>query len=67
MTAAETRSSILLSGEARSLLISSPALLSGRGHDRLLRIGRTVADLDGAERVEAVHLAEAITLRGGDR
>ena len=65
MSAAQTRSSVLVSADARSLLISAPAPVSGRGHDRVLRIARTIADLDGAERVETAHLAEAITLRGG--
>jgi magnesium chelatase family protein len=38
--------------------------LTGRGHDRLLRVARTIADLEGAERVAARHLAEALQFRG---
>ena len=38
--------------------------LSGRGHDRLLRVARTIADLEGASAVSAAHLAEALQLRG---
>jgi len=34
-----------------------------RAHDRLLRVARTIADLAGAERVAAEHLAEAIGYR----
>jgi|HigsolmetaAR201D_1030396.scaffolds.fasta_scaffold01832_2 magnesium chelatase family protein len=37
--------------------------LSPRGHDRVLRVARTIADLDGAERVGAAHLLEALALR----
>ena len=37
--------------------------LTGRSHDRILRMARTIADLDGAEHIEANHLAEAIQYR----
>ena len=37
--------------------------LSARAHDRLLRVARTIADLAGADRVAADHLAEAIGYR----
>ena len=37
--------------------------LSARGYDRVLRVGRTVADLSGAARIEAEHLAEALQYR----
>lgn len=37
--------------------------LSGRGHDRVLKVARTIADLDGAAKVDAMHLAEALSLR----
>jgi magnesium chelatase family protein len=37
--------------------------LSARGYHRVLRVARTLADLDGAERVSRVHLAEALSYR----
>jgi len=40
------------------------ALLTARGADRVRRVARTIADLEGVERVEESHMAEAIGLRG---
>jgi len=37
--------------------------LSARGYHRVLRVARTLADLDGAEKVGRVHIAEALSYR----
>ena len=37
--------------------------LSARGYHRVLKVARTLADLDGAEKVGRVHLAEALSYR----
>ena len=37
--------------------------LSARGYHRVLRVARTLADLDGIDKVGRVHLAEALSYR----
>lgn len=41
--------------------------LSARAYTRILRISRTIADLDGVEQISVIHLAEAINCRVLDR
>jgi len=54
--------------EARKWLVGAADCLhlSARGYARVLRVARTIADLDGAERVDREAVAEALRFRGAD-
>jgi magnesium chelatase family protein len=68
MTPAEARE-CQVSPEAAALLaeLYSRRRLSGRAHDRVLRLAQTVADLGGAETIDSEQMAQALQLRRRDR
>jgi magnesium chelatase family protein len=51
--------------EARALLtkVAERFHLSARGYHRVIRVARTIADLDGAQSVRKPHIAEAVSFR----
>jgi len=59
----------LLDRNARALLVTAAERLrlSARGYHRVLRVARTIADLDGSESVAGDHLAEALRYRPASR
>ena len=65
MGARELRDCCALDPEGEALMRAAfdAMQLSARSHDRILRVARTIADLEGAERIESQHLAEAIQYR----
>jgi magnesium chelatase family protein len=65
LTSAATRRLVPLDDPAAQPLAEAldAGLLSGRGHDRVLRVARTIADLVGSERVAGDHVAEALGYR----
>jgi predicted ATPase with chaperone activity len=70
MAPPEIRKHCRLNREAEQLLKTAMEELglSARAHDKIVRVGRTIADLDASENIAAVHLSESInyrTLTGG--
>ena len=67
LSAAQIESGLNLAEASRALLEQVAERLgwSGRSLHRVAKLSRTVADLAGAERVEAMHMAEAVQYRRG--
>jgi magnesium chelatase family protein len=62
LTPRQVRQFCILSSEAVNYFEKelSEFGLSARGYDRLLKVSRTIADLEGSEKIECAHLAEAL-------
>ena len=69
MTSSQIRQHCELSSDAERLLERAMVQqgLSARAHDRILKVARTVADLEGAPAIAVKHIAEAIQYRTLDR
>jgi magnesium chelatase family protein len=69
MTHRQTRQYCALDETGRNLLKASVTELglSARAHDKILRVARTIADLEGSEALLPAHLNEAINYRMLDR
>jgi magnesium chelatase family protein len=69
MSARQVRRLCSLAPEGQRLMAAALSRLglSARGHDRVLKVARTIADLEDADGLMAAHLAEAIQYRGLDR
>jgi magnesium chelatase family protein len=69
MTTRQLRKHCVLDKDGRGLLQSAmdELGLSARAHDRILRVARTIADLEGSELIQQGHLVEAIGYRSLDR
>jgi len=69
MTSRELRETCVLDRPCHKLLEQSVDKLglSARAHDKVLRVARTIADVDGAESIDVDHISEAINYRMLDR
>ena len=69
MNSAMLREFCPLSSEVHSLLemAMSRLNLSARAYDRIIKVARTIADLEGVEDISPAHISEAISYRSLDR
>ena len=69
LTTRQLRKYCALDAEGRTLLQTAmdELGLSARAHDRILRVARTIADLEGAAHLQPAHVMEAIGYRSLDR
>ncbi|MBO4422371.1 MAG: YifB family Mg chelatase-like AAA ATPase [Clostridia bacterium] len=69
MTSSQIRKYCAVSAEGKKILKDAfeKLGLSARGYDRILRVARTVADIDGSEQITDYHIAQAVSMRSLDR
>ncbi len=69
MSAAQTKKFCRVTDEANLMLKNAfeKLALSARAYDKILRVARTVADLDGSEVIDSSHIGRAIQFRSLDR
>ena len=69
MSSKDLKTFVALDTDSESLLrmALSELNLSARAYDRILKVSRTIADLAGAEKVDASHISEAVQYRTLDR
>ncbi len=69
MTSKALRTFCPLSDDVSALLRAAidQFQLSARAHDRIVKVARTIADLDGADSIAVHHIAEAVQYRSLDR
>jgi magnesium chelatase family protein len=69
MTSRQLRKYCVLDAECQGLMQNAMETLglSARAHDRILRVSRTIADLEDAADIKHTHLSEAIGYRSLDR
>ncbi len=68
MTPREVKEGVAMDDDCREFmkLVAGRLNLSARVYDRVLKVGRTIADLAGSPEVRREHLAEAVQFRGQD-
>jgi len=69
MSSSETESFCLLTDEAKELLKTAILELgiSARAYDKILKISKTIADLEDSEKIQSHHISEAVGYRCLDR